>query len=195
MKVRTGFVSNSSSSSFLIPAHVVIHNNLNTLKVLHPFLLKQKQELEESLSWGEAPNKTEQELVHNAYNSVLEWIANNKNTYKNPTFKFASCNYDTYIWKLKNGDIQINTCNNVDWDEAIDEVGAVWKGHGSDDGDWPDFPMCTATTSTGYKYKQPDETNTVNLNLDTKYQDLPVLFTTPEKKDRFVALLEELDED
>lgn len=184
MKIRTGFVSNSSSSSYIIRADIVAEKQLTTTKVLHAFLRVQQTELEE---WKEGPEPLPM------YEDVLQWIDDNRSSKENPILQFPSCNYDTFIWKRANGDIQINTCNNTDWTEATDLVFAEYYGDGSDSGTWEDMPMKEQVSEWDetYSYIQPDRDKILKVVPSTKYSELPELYKAPPPQCRFIALLEE----
>lgn len=92
MKVRNGFVSNSSSSSFIIS-----NKKFATVSDLAKYMIKQKMQ-------DEGSNKYDKLLIKN-----LSKIDKNRN------MSFPSCNYDTYIRKV--GDCYlVATCNNTYWD-------------------------------------------------------------------------------
>lgn len=181
MKCRSGFVSNSSSSSFIIAPEIVRDNNLTTIKVAHQFLFTQE------LVIAEYNNKP-------TYVEVFNWLLENDKTDKNPIFQFPSCNYDTYVWKLSDGSIKINTCNNADWSSACNITGAIWTSYGSDDDDWPEIPMANQQSEWDeeYYYTYPDKSKIIVLKPNTKYDDLPVLNNpNPVEFNRFIALMEE----
>jgi len=98
MKIRNGFVSNSSSSSFIIS-----DKKFPTVRSLATYMIKQK--IKESRS-----NRYEDEYIQ--YDK--EYIAHLQNIEENHPVSFPSCNYDTYIRKV--GDCYlVSTCNNTDW--------------------------------------------------------------------------------
>lgn len=97
MKIRTGFVSNSSSSSFIIETG----KSYKTVFDVAKDMLKQV-------------NSKSQ------LNFILDRIKNTKKDPNTPVM-FYSCNYDTYISKYGNHFL-INTCNNEDW-HLKDEIG------------------------------------------------------------------------
>jgi len=95
MKIRQGFVSNSSSSSFIIKKDEQYKNVFELAKAMLP-MVNYKPQLDEIL------NRIE-------------------NSDRNPdtSVRFYSCNYDTYI--KSHGDYMlVNTCNNEDWDMFYD---------------------------------------------------------------------------
>ena len=97
MKIRNGFVSNSSSSSFIIS-----DKKFPTVRSLATYMLKQKIK--------ESRYNREEEYI----NYDKEYINNLQNVDENYPVSFPSCNYDTYIRKI--GDCYlVATCNNTDW--------------------------------------------------------------------------------
>jgi len=115
MKKRNGFVSNSSSSSFIIghgEIDTVATDMLNTL-------------INDDSEWPRS-------------DIANEWKSNLSKALKMEKVKngsigitFPSCNYDTYIVKEGNR-IYVSTCNNTDWSEA--QEGVIDFGVGSDNG-------------------------------------------------------------
>ena len=98
MKIRNGFVSNSSSSSFIIS-----DKKFPTVRSLATYMIKQK--IKESRF-----NREEDEYI----NYDKEYMNNLQNVDENYPVSFPSCNYDTYIRKI--GDCYlVATCNNTDW--------------------------------------------------------------------------------
>jgi hypothetical protein len=100
MKIRNGFVSNSSSSSF-----VISDEKFPTVRSLAKYMLKRKlkESEDEDYSW-----KDEAIEEDSKYMKILEKID------ENSPVSFPSCNYDTYIKKV--GDCYlVATCNNTDW--------------------------------------------------------------------------------
>jgi len=101
VKIRTGFVSNSSTSSFIISLSA--YGNVAEVAVA----------MIPAREWDERDDE------------LIEKIENMKPDMKEEPIAFASCNYDTYISKEEDG-YYIDTCNNHEWDdvlEGIDEYG------------------------------------------------------------------------
>jgi len=105
MKIRNGFVSNSSSSSFIIRGGEESVGDIATsmLNIV----------IEDFTDWNDKPTK------RNIYNT---WKKNLKAALKRPDVKsgkigivMPSCNYDTYIIQ-KDDTIYISTANNHTWD-------------------------------------------------------------------------------
>jgi len=101
MKTRNGFVSNSSSSSFIIS-----NEKFKTVRSLAKYMIKKK--IEENSYYKEDDDS-------DFINFDKLYIKRLMDIDKNQTVSFPSCNYDTYIRKV--GDqYLVATCNNTDWD-------------------------------------------------------------------------------
>jgi len=100
MKIRKGFVSNSSSSSFIIDAE-------NTTDALEKILngLQRYYENNSFYKNREEPIKNYIKYHTNKNNSIcIPWVVN----------------YPTIIHKLNDDRIRIDTCNNIYWEEYLD---------------------------------------------------------------------------
>jgi len=120
MKMRYGFVSNSSSSSFII-------NNASVEDIATRMLNVVIQEFED---WDNVTD--EEKALH------VTWKKNLLNAFKNDSVKngdigitMPSCNYNTYIAK-KGDDVYISTSGNHYWGDISND--ASYFGGGEDDG-------------------------------------------------------------
>ena len=112
MKIRNGFVSNSSSSSF------VVTKNTTTVNVFKDFVLaKIKRDID--LEWhnGEDENWVKENKKQLQY--CLEWANNHQNYDKPLTFPY-SFNGETDIWRGDDNKIYIDTCNNDQYNDYIE---------------------------------------------------------------------------
>jgi hypothetical protein len=108
MKIRNGFVSNSSSSSFLIKLGEEFPNTL----AIAEHMIKDKYD-----AWKEWDTDNEYLYSHNkseasAYNNIKRL---KKNGTVNIPFFFHSTNYDTYIVPITDNYVYVDTCNNIQW--------------------------------------------------------------------------------
>ena len=104
MKIRNGFVSNSSSSSFIIS-----NENFSSVRELAIYMIKKKIE-DENYDYDEDDALKDIEENYN-----YKYIKALNNIDENAPVSFPSCNYDTHIKKVGNVYL-VNTCNNTDWD-------------------------------------------------------------------------------
>lgn len=112
MKIRSGFVSNSSSSSFIMNAKAS-----TTAQVAIIMMYQMKYEWTTRDWWGDY--ETPQE-----FSDALAWLEENED-FNGPIMLPWSCNYESFIW-VDGDNIYIDTCNNHDW--SI--LGAGYHGDG-----------------------------------------------------------------
>lgn len=103
MKIRQGFVSNSSSSSFILRTD----NEFKTVRDVALYMLN--REIEDIID-DDVPDDNDSYL-----NSKKECIKRINDVDVDSPVTFHSINYDTYIIKFGD-DIFISTCNNTIWD-------------------------------------------------------------------------------
>ena len=96
MKIRNGFVSNSSSSSFIITDDITVKELSEKMIPIVDY----KPQIDE----------------------VVERLENMENP--NKPVRFYSCNYHTYIYKHKDL-ILVETCNNEDWDSIYNGYNVI----------------------------------------------------------------------
>ncbi len=117
MKVRNGFVSNSSSSSF------VVTKDMTTGQVFRDFVwakMKYNAEMGNYIDENEGEVKHRQSLQY-----CLEWSKQNLD-YDKPLIFPYSCNYDTKIWRSKDNTIHVATCNNDCYTNYIDYLYPIY---------------------------------------------------------------------
>lgn len=115
MKVRNGFVSNSSSSSFLVN-----DKSIKSIGECAYFMLNLVAQEYEEREWDLSP-----EFV-----KALEWLEENTE-YDEPIMFPWSINEETWIWKNDKG-ICVDTCNNHSWYDVVEYLyaGEDWKWDG-----------------------------------------------------------------
>lgn len=114
MKIRQGFVSNSSSSSF-----VVTDERYQTTASTAGAMLRRV--VVEDQEYGEIHDE-HQKAIWAARNqrleNALQWCDEHPD-YDNPISFPWSCNYETYIQRINNR-IEVGTCNNHNWSIDIE---------------------------------------------------------------------------
>lgn len=128
MKTRNGFVSNSSSCSFIVslktfPTTIA----LAEFMIFSRYLDKKEYYEEERNKLRTNPKLANEEIEFNEkrYRILNENISTIISTAKStntpsPNLCFKSCNFDTFITEIevsKNKYIYVSTCNNEDWSE------------------------------------------------------------------------------
>lgn len=110
MKVRTGFVSNSSSLSFIV-SDPQIKTTAECAFIMLEYLIGKYDGRPVAKELGEARDWVEDNLEYNMP-IVLPW----------------TCNYETWIWSNHNG-VCVDTCNNHNWWDMIeyDNMHEDWK--------------------------------------------------------------------
>lgn len=99
MKIRSGFVSNSSSSSFIIS-----DKYFSSVRSLATYMLNKKI-YEYENNYGDYEEDLYDKKLLDRLTDVDE----------NTPISFSSCNYDTYIKKVADCYL-VSTCNNTSWD-------------------------------------------------------------------------------
>lgn len=128
MKIRIGFVSNSSSSSFILEGTSV---RKIASYMLHVVLLDWRGDQEE--------NPVSKKVKESSEETYKKWERNLIVAFKTPRVKsgkigivLPSCNYDSYIM-AKDEDVYVSTCHNQYWDfESKNSV--LYNGGGADEG-------------------------------------------------------------
>lgn len=115
MKIRQGFVSNSSSSSFLINPQAYDNSIFDLTRAMI-----------EVRNNEEAWSSTEKELENLR-------LAENKGIDRETPIRLDTCNYDTFIFKYQDL-YYVSTCNNHDFSMELN--GVIETGGGHDAGDF-----------------------------------------------------------
>ena len=118
MKIRNGFVSNSSSSSFIVRFDKKYPNTLAIAKSMIKNRFDEWREFNKDE--GEEDNDHPKEL--DIYRNIKKL---KKSEYKNMPIFFRSTNYDTYIMAINDKYAYVDTCNNISWDINSDAIHRV----------------------------------------------------------------------
>lgn len=102
MKIRNGFVSNSSSSSFILNG-----KHTTTAQVAVLMMYQMKHEWSKYWDHDERPGDDK-------FYEALQWLEDNDD-FDDPLLLPWSCNYESFIWRAGDNEIYIDTCNNHDW--------------------------------------------------------------------------------
>lgn len=118
MKIRSGFVSNSSSSSFIVNDY----NIKDCSKSIFKTVIKDWSE------WS-SDRKTKHKKLYDKWKNNLTKALKNKEVINGTIgIKLPSSNYDTFLI-LKEGKVYIDTCCNHSW-RKIDEIAGAASGPG-----------------------------------------------------------------
>lgn len=109
MKIRYGFVSNSSSSSFIVTADADFNPIETTAQCAYHML---KVIIDYYREVPECRETTRKAMVSR------RWCRRHWN-YDEPIIIPYTVNYDTYIYKHQNRHIIVETCNNHYWDDVL----------------------------------------------------------------------------
>lgn len=112
MKIRNGFVSNSSSSSFIVRFN---DKYPNTLAIAESMI---KNRFADWRDYGDEEDKNHPR-ENQTYRNI-ERIKKDGNI--NMPIFFHSTNYDTYIRAITDNYAFVDTCNNISWDIKEDAI-------------------------------------------------------------------------
>jgi hypothetical protein len=108
MKIRTGFVSNSSSSSFVVTAK-------STMEVFKKMISLVKQDYDDY-----EDGKTAWDRYHGR--DVDRFIKAHDDGFNEGIIIPFTCNFETFIFPVKDGKAYIESCNNHPWEEVFPEM-------------------------------------------------------------------------
>jgi hypothetical protein len=107
MKIRNGFVSNSSSSSFIVNAKSSMEVFLKMIGVVYD----EYKEYENGAWWKK----------HHEEN-VMRFIENHADKFNEGIIIPFTCNFETYIFPAKDGKCYVETCNNHPWESVFPDI-------------------------------------------------------------------------
>lgn len=131
MKIRTSFVSNSSSSSYILFSSV--KNRSSAIGIDHVASYMLDVILKDWERWPDKPSTSRIERAKLLHDNLVS-VSNNQDIREGKIgITMPSTNYDTYLLARNDGAIIISTCNNHDWDfeSAYDH----YSGGGADEND------------------------------------------------------------
>jgi len=102
MKKKIDFITNSSSSSFILPSS--IKDTKDVAKKMVKIIFKEWEEF----NWPAKKGFSKQ-----IFNNIKKL-----NKDENIMIPF-SCNYETFIFRMEDGRIFVDTCNNHDWERSM----------------------------------------------------------------------------
>ena len=127
MKIRNGFVSNSSSASFIISKDAYENVfDLSCQMIQHRG--KDRGGNDDGSGFYKEPNVR-----------LCNILENEKLDGRDPDtpVSFPTCNYDTYIARLESGEFVVDTCNNHHFYVMLN---GILNSYGDDEGDTRYFP-------------------------------------------------------
>lgn len=132
MKIRNGFVSNSSSSSFIIKGKIddVANSMLNTV-------------VEDYSDWNDTDSGFAKSKTRKNKSTYKKWLNNLKIALKNKDVQdgkigitMPSCNYPTYVLRVGE-EVYVSTANNHEWD--YEAMGIRATSNSEADGEDPTY--------------------------------------------------------
>lgn len=120
MKIREDFISNSSSTSFIM-------RTSTTNKIAEVMLNRICQDQLDGYDLDKKARKDQENTFKQYSKNLVEAPADSP-------IMLPSCNYDTYICRLPNGSVYVTTCNNHSWDK-LEDLGPVEQAGNGVDGD------------------------------------------------------------
>jgi len=142
MKVRNGFVSNSSSSSFIVHG---VSSTMEVFKLMIPLVKEDYCSYEDG---KRAWKKTHGEKVKAFKKSRGE-------DFNGGILIPFTCNYETFIYPVKDGKCYVETCNNHPWQDVLNaqEVDSEHKHYTDDKTMFVNVTTNEITTSKEYEDK------------------------------------------
>jgi hypothetical protein len=181
MKIRSGFVSNSSSSSFIVNAKSSMEVFLKMIGVVYD----EYKEYDEGAWWKK----------HHEEN-VMRFIEEHADKFNEGIIIPFTCNFATYIFPARNGQCYVETCNNHPWESVFpDMFEDESECRHYEDGKTSFVNVSTGEKTTAKKFTD-DEYAKIFTKLDVKKEDVSCgfkigLYMTNDECDQLNTLLTE----
>lgn len=105
MKIRNGFVSNSSSSSFIVGAN----STMEVFKMMLPVIKEDYMGYSDGIAgWEKFHAKR-----------ITKFLESQPDDFNGGIMIPFTCNYETYIFPAMSGRCYVETCNNHDWEKYL----------------------------------------------------------------------------
>jgi len=138
MKIRSGFVSNSSSSSFVVNAKSSMEVYLKMIGVVY----EEYKDYDDGAWWKQ----------HHEEN-VMRFDESHDDTFNEGIIIPFTCNFETYIFPAQNGQCYVETCNNHPWESVLpDMFEDESKDKHYEDGKTPFVNVSTGERTTAKKF-------------------------------------------
>jgi len=118
MKVRLGFVSNSSNTSF----YLNVNSMEEAVKIMAEVaMIDYFADYDNIFQVGGTPLQKSLEHWFDRLEKVNLFFDQNPR-YEQPVRIPYTCNNETTIWKVEDGKYAVDTCNNTSWYDYIEEI-------------------------------------------------------------------------
>ena len=143
MKIRNGFVSNSSSSSFVISAK-------STMKVFNkmiPLIKKEYDDDKESVAAWQKYHAKKVDVFKKSHDE----------TFNGGIIIPFTCNFETFIFPVKDGECYVESCNNHPWEEIFPDMfedDSDYRHYSDDETIFTDVNTNTLITAKAFSNKR-----------------------------------------